>query len=139
MRRFVLAAAAAAMLAVPGAPAMAQGRDTQQLTGIWRNPKNTVHVRIQPCGANVCGTVAWASHQAISAAREAGTPNLLGTQLFREFRRESEGYWGGRVFVPDMNRTFSGTLRLSGPNSVVARGCLIGRFLCKSQTWVRVG
>ncbi|MDB5667151.1 MAG: hypothetical protein JWL74_101 [Alphaproteobacteria bacterium] len=139
MRHLVLAAAAVAMLALPGSPAPAQGRDTQQITGVWRNPKNTVHVRIQPCGANVCGTVAWASQQAISAAREAGTPSLLGTQLFREFRRESEGYWGGRVFVPDMGRTFSGTLRLSTANSVVARGCLVGRFLCKSQAWVRVG
>ncbi len=138
MRRFILAAVAAAFFVVSGAAATAQGRDTQALTGVWRNPKNTVHVRIQPCGANVCGTVAWASPQAIAAAREAGTANLLGTQLFREFRHESEGYWGGRVFVPDMGRTFSGTLRLSGPNSVVARGCLIGRFLCKSQTWVRV-
>ena len=138
MRRFILAAAAAASLVVSGTAATAQSRDTQQLTGVWRNPKNTVHVRIQPCGGNVCGTVAWASPQAISAAREAGTPNLLGTQLFRQFSRESEGYWGGRVFVPDMGRTFSGTLRLSGPNAVVARGCLIGRFLCKSQTWVRV-
>ena len=140
MLRFVVTAlAATALLAVSAPPATAQGRDTQQLTGVWRNPKNTVHVRIQPCGANVCGTVAWASPQAIAAAREAGTPSLLGTQLFREFRHESEGYWGGRVFVPDMNRTFSGTLRLAGPNAVVARGCLIGRFLCKSQTWVRVG
>ena len=140
MLRFVVTAlAATVLLAVSAPPATAQGRDTQQLTGVWRNPKNTVHVRIQPCGANVCGSVAWASPQAIAAAREAGTPNLLGTQLFREFRRESEGYWGGRVFVPDMGRTFSGTLRLSGPNSVVARGCLIGRILCKSQTWVRVG
>lgn len=139
MRKFVVTAAAAvALLGLTGVEASAQSSDTRQLTGVWRNPKNTVHVRIQPCGNNVCGTVAWASPQAISAAREAGTPNLLGTQLFREFRHESEGYWGGRVFVPDMGRTFSGTLRLSGPNSVVARGCLIGRFLCKSQTWVRV-
>lgn len=139
MRKFaVTVAAAVALLAMSGVEASAQSRDTQQLTGVWRNPKNTVHVRIQPCGANVCGTVAWASPQAISAAREAGTPSLLGTQLFREFRHESEGYWGGRVFVPDMGRTFSGTLRLSGANSVVARGCLIGRILCKSQTWVRV-
>jgi len=138
MRKLVVAAAAAALLAVPAAPVAAQASDTQQLSGVWRNPKNTVHVRIRPCGSNVCGTVAWASPQAVAAAREAGTPNLLGTQLFREFRHESTGYWGGRVFVPDMNRTFSGTLRLSGPNSVVARGCLIGRILCKSQTWVRV-
>ncbi|WP_166041049.1 DUF2147 domain-containing protein [Sphingosinicella sp. YJ22] len=140
MRKFaVTAVAAAALLATSGMEASAQTSDTRQLAGVWRNPKNTVHVRIQPCGSNVCGTVAWASRQAIAAARESGTPNLLGTQLFREFRRESEGYWGGRVFVPDMGRTFSGTLRLSGPNAVVARGCLIGRFLCKSQTWVRVG
>jgi uncharacterized protein (DUF2147 family) len=137
--RKVLAAAAALFVTLGAAGgAMAQDSSAGQLSGVWRNPKNTVHVRIQPCGGNVCGTVAWASAEARDGARRAGTPNLVGAQLFREFRRQDDSRWSGRVFVPDMNRTFSGSVSLQSRDAVVVRGCLIGRFLCKSQTWVRV-
>jgi uncharacterized protein (DUF2147 family) len=123
-----LAANASADAAAPGAAA-----------GIWKNPKNNVHVRIAPCGTSVCGTVVWASERAKAKARRGGTASLVGTQLLREFRQTAPESWSGRVFVPDMGRTFSGTLRKSGPNSLVARGCLVAGLICKSQTWTRIG
>jgi uncharacterized protein (DUF2147 family) len=132
------ALAAAALLAATAAGAAAEAAGPAQPTGVWRNPRNSVHVRIQPCGANMCGTVVWANERAQEKARQGGTARLVGTQLFREFRRESPTSWAGRVFVPDRGRTFSGTLRLVGTNQIVARGCLLGRLLCRSQTWSRV-
>jgi len=137
MRKFFVLAAAG-MFMVTGLQAPAQALVPSDLAGVWRNPKNTVHVRISRCGSNVCGTVVWASAQAQAKAREAGNGNLIGTQLFREFRSEGQTAWAGRVFVPDMGRTFSGQLRLQNRNAVVARGCLLGRLLCKSQVWARV-
>lgn len=137
--RKLIGGIAAAFIAVSGiAASAAPASPAAELAGVWRNPKNTVHVRIQPCGDNVCGTVVWANARARAKAAEAGTPNLVGTQLFRQFDQRRPGEWGGRVFVPDMGRTFSGTLRAAGPNAVTARGCLIGRILCKTQTWTRV-
>ena len=109
-----------------------------QPTGVWRNPRNSVHVRIQPCGRELCGTVVWASARAQEKARAAGTANLVGAQLFRQFQPVGNSLWGGRVFVPDRARTVSGTLRPTGPNAVVASGCLMGRMLCRSQTWTRI-
>ena len=139
MRHFLAGAAALLMAAtVIQGTAEAAGA-AQQPTGIWRNPKNSVHIRIEPCGPNVCGTVVWANARAQEKARKAGTSNLIGKQLLQEFRPEGPGAWGGRVFVPDMARTVSGQLRKAGPNSVVASGCLLGRFACKSQTWIRIG
>lgn len=132
--RKILTGAAAALIAISTAAAA----QAAQPTGVWRNPKNSVHVRVQPCGNNVCGTVVWASARAQEKARKAGTPKLIGQQLFREFHPVDANAWGGRVFVPDLARTVSGTLRPAGPNNMVASGCLLGRFLCKSQTWTRV-
>ena len=141
MRAF-LAGAGALLIAAMGVEGAAQAADAaglgQQPVGVWRNPKNSVHIRIQPCGANVCGTVVWANARAQEKARKAGTPRLIGKQLLQEFRAEGPGAWGGRVFVPDLARTVSGRLKKAGPNSVVASGCLLGRFLCKSQKWTRV-
>lgn len=136
MRR-LLAGAAGALLLVSGLSGAVQAQGTDDLAGVWRNPKNTVHVRIAPCGPNVCGTIVWASEQAQTKAAEAGNPKLLGTQIFREFKPQGPNAWKGRVFVPDMDRTFSGNLKLASQNAVVARGCVLG-FICKSQTWIRV-
>jgi uncharacterized protein (DUF2147 family) len=132
----LLAAAAAILCAVSTFAGTADAQT--QPTGVWRNPRNSVHVRIQPCGRNICGTVVWASARAQQKARDAGTPNLIGAQLFRQFQAERGSSWGGRVFVPDLARTVSGTLQVRGPNAVVASGCLLGRMMCRSQTWTRV-
>ena len=112
----------------------------QQSAGdsVWRNPSNSVHVRIHACGKSRCGTVVWANAKAKADSARGGTPNLVGTELFREFREVSPKVWKGKVFVPDLNKVFTGTGTVKDPNTVVARGCLIGNIGCKSQTWTRV-
>ena len=137
--RKLLVACVAAVAALSGVSAAADAAGPAQASGVWRNPKNSVHVRMQPCGNTVCGTIVWASPRAEAKARAAGTPRLVGTQLFREFKQDGPGEWSGRVYVPDMQKTFSGTMKANNANSITGRGCLIGRFLCKSQTWTRVG
>ena len=88
--RFLSALAAAGLLAA--APAFAQGAASSgPLTGVWRNPKNSVHVEIKPCGAGACGYVVWANEKAKADAREGGTKDLIGLQLFRNFVPEKNG------------------------------------------------
>ena len=105
---------------------------------VLRNPQNSVHVRIHPCGTTRCGTVVWANAKAKADSARGGTPNLVGTELFREFREVSPKVWKGKVFVPDVNRVFSGTGTVKDKDTIVARGCLIGNMGCKSQVWKRV-
>ncbi|NKJ45114.1 winged helix-turn-helix domain-containing protein [Novosphingobium sp. SG720] len=93
---------------------------------------------VQHCGTGMCGTVIWANEKAIADAKRGGTDNLIGLQLFRDFTRDRKGIWHGRVFVPDINKTFSGTIEILDENTRRGSGCLLGRFACKSQTWVRV-
>ena len=105
---------------------------------VWRNPQNSVHVRIHACGAGRCGTVIWANDKAKADSARGGTPNLVGTQLFRDFHETSPQLWTGKVFVPDLNRTFSGTGTVINANTLIARGCILGNIGCKSQTWTRI-
>ncbi|HEY9233599.1 MULTISPECIES: DUF2147 domain-containing protein [Phenylobacterium] len=133
-RLFLLLAAATLLVAPIQATATTYG----DVYGVWRNPKNTVHVEIKPCGARVCGYVVWANAKAQADAREGGTPNLIGSQLLREFAPDSKGGWKGKVFVPNRNMTLSGTAKPINASSLVARGCLLPGILCKSQVWTRV-
>lgn len=137
MQGFITSASlsAAAALLFGSGPALAQKPGQEN---IFRNPSNSVHVRIHPCGKGRCGTVVWANEKAKADSARGGTRNLVGTELFREFREISPNVWKGKVFVPDLNKVFTGTGTIKGQNVIVARGCLIGNFGCKSQTWTRV-
>ena len=127
------AAAAACILSTSATFAQEVGTDL-----VLRNPQNSVHVRIHPCGKTRCGTVVWANAKAKADSARGGTPNLVGTELFREFREVSPKVWKGKVFVPDVNRVFTGTGTVKDKDTIVARGCLIGNMGCKSQVWTRV-
>ncbi|MCR5875705.1 DUF2147 domain-containing protein [Phenylobacterium sp. J426] len=135
--KIVLALMATALLAGPVA-AQAPVAGGGQIYGVWRNPKNSVHVDVRPCGPSACGYVVWANAEAQADARDGGTPNLIGLQLFRNFNPQANGRWRGKVFVPDLNATFSGTAELLDEDRLRARGCLIANIACKSQVWVRV-
>ena len=134
LTRCTSVALAAALLLGP-ATAFAQ-RPGQE--NVFRNPQNSVHVRIHPCGKGRCGTVVWANDKAKADSARGGTRNLVGTELFREFREASPKVWKGKVFVPDINKVFTGTGTIKDQNTIVARGCLIAGMGCKSQIWTRV-
>jgi len=105
---------------------------------VLRNPSNSVHVRVHPCGKSRCGTVVWANDKAKADSARGGTRNLVGTELFREFNEVSPKVWKGKVFVPDLNKVLTGTGTVKDQNTIVARGCLFAGMGCKSQTWTRV-
>jgi uncharacterized protein (DUF2147 family) len=104
----------------------------------WRNPMNSVHIRAANCGGKLCGTVTWANETARADAAAAGSPELVGTEILRDFRREGHNSWRGSVYVPDVRRTFSGTLTFVNSDTMVGKGCVLFGLLCKSQTWTRL-
>ena len=105
---------------------------------IWRNPSNSVHIRAQTCDDRICGVVVWANEKAKADARRGGLDQLVGAQLFRDFHQQKQGVWRGRVFVPDIGQTFSGSIRVLGEGRMEAKGCVIGRLGCRSQILTRV-
>lgn len=108
------------------------------LAGTWRNDADSVRIRIAPCGRGLCGRVVAASEKAKADAARGGTDRLIGTELFHDFQREEDGLWYGQVYVPDIDRTFDGTLELVDRDTIVGTGCLFAGFGCKTQSWKRV-
>jgi len=106
--------------------------------GTWRNPSDSVHVRIESCGKQMCGVVVWASPNATADAKRGGTTPLIGAQLFREFVLAKPGVWRGKVFVPDIGKTFSGTMTMIDERTIKGQGCILFGIACKSQIWTRV-
>lgn len=129
-------AAALAMTAL-AAPAYAGG-DVTRSYGVWRNPRNTVHLEIKSCGQATCGTVVWASPKAEADARKSGTDTLIGKQLLRDFEAQDNDSLKGRVWVPTLKITLVGTADIIDARTMRARGCVLGNLFCKSQIWTRL-
>jgi len=134
VRKWVrMAAFAFPFMVLAGAPALAQKQMTP--TGVWESPGGNTRLRIQPCGKEICGKVAWASPKAKADAARGGHPKLVGMQLFGSFTRTGPATFEGRVFVPDINRSFNGRMTMTGPKAIEVRGCLAGRMGCRTQVW----
>ena len=131
--------AASAILGMASVSAHAASpTDSARTFGVWRNPKNSVHLEIKNCGETACGVVIWASERAKADARKGGSANLVGLRLLRDFAPDKHGAWRGKVFVPDLNMTFSGAAEVLDAKTLRAKGCVLGGIICKSQTWTRV-
>ena len=122
---------AAALLSAAPAPAA-------PIDGIWANPSRSVTIRIGPCGGTRCGRVISASPHARDEAAEAGTPDLIGTELMSTLEQVEPGAWRADIFVPDKNIRAEGDSHLAGPRQLEVRGCAMGGLICKSQTWTKV-
>ena len=105
--------------------------------GSWINPHGSVVVTTGECHAGLCGWISWASPQAQADAADAGVTKLIGTELLQDYHASGRGRWTGRVFVPDMGKTFSSALEQIDANRLKISGCLVGSWFCKSQIWVR--
>ena len=122
----------AALLASPAAA------QNPNYGAVWQNPSGSVHIRVDRCGDEPCGRMAWANERAIADSARGGHPDPIGMVIVDQLRADGENRWRGRVFAPDMNRHFSGTVTLTSETEARVRGCALGRTLCRSQTWTRV-
>jgi len=137
MMMFRTLAAIAIAAAVPLAPAGAAPGEKAP-AGIWANPSGSVHVTFAPCGRAICGRVVWASDKAKADALAGSGEPLVGSLLFRDFVADGAHRWAGRVLVPDIGQTLSGTIEQVDAKTLRGEGCLLAGFGCREQTWHRV-
>lgn len=130
-----------AMVAVLLTPSIASagqsGAALEEVVGTWINPQGTVKVQTAACGQNLCGWVVWASGEAIADARDSGVGRLVGTELLRDYRDIGGHRYAGKVYVPDIGRSFASTIKQVDANRLTIRGCILGGLICKSQDWRR--
>jgi uncharacterized protein (DUF2147 family) len=123
--------AALAVQAVPQTPSASQ----TSIEGLWRSPGGNSIISIAPCGASLCGTVAWASEKAKKDAAKT-TGQLVGTQLLTNLQQDPKG-WHGKLFIPDKNMRVTAKITLVSSQQLKVSGCAAGKSLCKSALWTR--
>ncbi|MEL7254905.1 MAG: DUF2147 domain-containing protein [Pseudomonadota bacterium] len=106
--------------------------------GLWRSePSETgsvLHVRVTPCGADVCGVIQKAvdkNGQTVANYEHQGKTMIWGMKP-----KGNGAYDGGRIWAADTEKTYKSKMQLLSANQMKVEGCIIG--ICRGQTWVRL-
>jgi len=108
------------------APPPAPAKPANSPLGIWLTEQKEGKIRIEPCGANLCGY-----------SVDPKT-NLNRTQILIDMKPDKDSKWSGHIFDPKGGSTYDSTIALKGPDSLRVQGCAFGGIFCGGQTWSRV-
>jgi len=115
----VPAATVATITAAPAVP------DPNSPVGIWLTEEKEGKVRIEPCGANLCG---------YSLDSKS---NANGEQVLINMKPGKDQKWAGRIHDPNTGSNYDSTIALKGKDELRVQGCAFGGMFCGGQTWTR--
>jgi uncharacterized protein (DUF2147 family) len=107
------------------APATATPPPANSPLGVWLTEEKEGKVRIEQCGANLCG---------YSVDKKS---NQNGEQVLINMK-PGKDKWSGRILDPNSGSTYDSTIALKGSDSLRVQGCAFGGMFCGGQTWTRV-
>jgi uncharacterized protein (DUF2147 family) len=110
---------AAAPAPQPATVAAAAASDPNSPIGVWATEENKGNVRIEECGANLCG------YSVNTGARILINMKPQGSK------------WTGRIHDPDSGRNYDSTIALKSTDTLKVQGCAFGGMFCGGQTWKR--
>jgi hypothetical protein len=94
--------------------------------GVWLTEEKEGKVRIEQCGANLCG-------YSVDAKS-----NQNGEQVLINMKPGKDAKWSGRILDPNTGSTYDSTIALKGADTLRVQGCAFGGMFCGGQTWSRV-
>ena len=106
--------------------AAAAPRDPNSPLGVWLTEEKEGKVRIEQCGANLCG-------YSVDAKS-----NQNGEQVLINMKPAKNLKWSGRILDPNTGSTYDSTIALIGSATLRVQGCAFGGMFCGGQTWTRV-
>jgi uncharacterized protein (DUF2147 family) len=112
----------AAPPAPPAPPVQQAATDATTPIGVWQTKDNKGNVRIEQCGANLCGYGAQ-NNESILINMKPSSDNSK---------------WTGRIHDPESGSNYDSTVSMKGPNLLNVQGCAFGGLFCGGQTWKRI-
>jgi uncharacterized protein (DUF2147 family) len=111
-------------------------------TGEWLIEDGDARVRIAPCGADLCGTVAWIKEG--SPTIDVNNPDpakrsrpLIGSEVLLGLKPSGTSEWTGSLYDAENGRTYVGKLTIVDERHIKVAGCVLGGLICETQTWTR--
>ena len=104
--------------------------------GVWQTGTGDIgylHVAIEPCEQNLCGTIMMAFDP-----EDTANPDFehIGKQMIWDMSTTSDTNWGsGKIWDPIGGKTYKSKMAVDGDILSVS-GCFF--FFCRAQKWTRV-
>ena len=135
VRRFIL-------LSLPAVfalclPAAAQNSGPE---GLWLVKDQTARIRIEKCGNEMWGTVAWQNEAKIDvnnpdpAMRQK---SLLGSAVLIGMRPAAANLWEGDIYNARDGKTYSSKMAMLPSGALEIKGCVMG-IICGGENWTRL-
>ena len=105
--------------------------------GTWQTEPddngNFGHIRMQACGAKICGTLV-KSFDSAGAEMQSGN---TGKKIVWDMTNEGDGaYGGGKIWSPDRDKTYKSRMQLNG-DKLAVEGCVL--LICRNGgNWRRL-
>jgi len=96
--------------------------------GDWQTEGKTNLVRIETCGAALCGFVFDA------ATRTKGESVLINMRP----KKNSDTEWTGNVYSRASGNSYYGTMTLKDGKTLRVEACALGSFFCSGNNWTRI-
>jgi uncharacterized protein (DUF2147 family) len=120
------------------APAPAKVVDPNSPIGEWITEKGEGRIRIEECGANLCGYVATAK----PGETDAKNPNpalrnrpMLGLPILINMKPSKANRWDGKIYNTRDGATYTSHMAMRNPTTLRVEGCLM--MFCGGQNWTR--
>lgn len=95
--------------------------------GDWQTDGKNGLVRIESCGASLCGYV-------------LDTATLAkGETILVNMKPKSDITWSGNIFSRTSGNIYYGVITMKEPNTLRVEACALGKFLCSGNGWTRIG
>jgi uncharacterized protein (DUF2147 family) len=107
-------------------PPVQRQHDPNSPVGVWLTEEKEGKVRIEQCGASLCG-------YSVDAKSNAN-----GEQVLINMKPGKDQKWSGRILDPNTGSTYDSTIALKGPDTLRVQGCAFGGMFCGGQTWSRI-
>ncbi|MBX2885936.1 MAG: DUF2147 domain-containing protein [Granulosicoccus sp.] len=116
------------------------------ILGVWRTPPaktgeyagGYVYVKIQACADSqnsICGVIV----KAFDEQDREGNPPFIGKTMLMNLTKQGNNTWTkGKIWAPDVDKTYHSKLRLLDKNTLKVSGCILGGLFCRSQVWNRI-
>jgi uncharacterized protein (DUF2147 family) len=66
------------------------------------------------------------------------TRPMIGVQIVFDLKPSSKpDKWDGQVYNAEDGKTYSGSVTMTGANTLSLEGCALAGLICKSQVWTR--
>lgn len=111
--------------APPPVPKPAPAMASNSPIGVWLTEEKEGKVRIEQCGANLCG------YSVDKKTDQNGEQVLINM-------KPGKDKWSGRILDPTTGSTYDSTIAMKGTDTLRVQGCAFGGVFCGGQTWTRV-